>query len=95
MIELGTTAIDIYTFFGVVFALVLGGVGVWIYDSNIPEKYRRILIGLIMAPYWYAVFVSFSNILTAIVAFFPLGIVALKLFGRMRAGKKKDGDDSE
>ena len=78
---------------GVVAGLSLGAIAVWVYDTKLREDIKRLAVVLLMAPYITALFIGAANIWAAIGFSFPIGIIGLKWFARLRASKA--GDDNE
>lgn len=78
---------------GVTIGLLLGALAVWVYDTKLREGIKRLAVVLLMAPYITALFIGAANIWAAIGFSFPIGIIGLKWFARLRASKA--GDDNE
>lgn len=86
---------DLLVFLGTTGGLVLGAVCVWAYDSKIPQRIKRVLVVLLMSPYIYALFTAAMNWKIALGLAFPIGIVGLKWFARLRAARMPKKEEEE
>jgi len=81
--------IEWLSFLGCVTGLILGAITVWVYDSlKIPTPLRRLVVCILMSPYIYAVTIASSiSFIVALGMCFPIGIIGLAYFARLRASK--------